>query len=45
MLVRHLRGEQVPRIIDTGVTLVTRENMHEPGISALIHPDLSILSR
>ena len=45
MLVRHLRGERVPRKIDTGVTLVTRENMGEPAISALIHPDLSILGR
>ena len=45
MLVHHLRGERVPKVIDTGVTLVTRANMREPGIAALIHPDLSILER
>jgi ribose transport system substrate-binding protein len=45
MLVHHLRGERVPKKIDTGVTLVTRENMREPSINALIHPDLSVLGR
>jgi ribose transport system substrate-binding protein len=45
MLVHHLRGERVPKVIDTGVTLVTRANMREPAIAALIHPDLSILDR
>jgi ribose transport system substrate-binding protein len=43
MLVRHLRGEKVPRIVDTGVTVVTRDNMNEPGVRSLIHPDLSEL--
>jgi ribose transport system substrate-binding protein len=36
-----LRHEKVPASIDTGVGLVTRENMDEPEISALIHPPLS----
>jgi ribose transport system substrate-binding protein len=39
-MVSHLRGETVERRIDTGVTLVTRENMNEPGIAELLKPDL-----
>jgi ribose transport system substrate-binding protein len=45
MLVRHLRGERVPKMIDTGVTLVTRENMERPDVRVLIKPDLSGLER
>jgi len=37
-MVRHLRGEQVPRRIDTGVTLVTPENLDDPAIRTLVHP-------
>jgi ribose transport system substrate-binding protein len=36
-----LRHESVPVSIDTGVGLVTRENMDEPAIAALIHPPLA----
>lgn len=36
-----LRHQPVAKAIDTGVGLVTRENMDEPAISALIHPPLS----
>ncbi len=39
-LVRHMRGEQVPKRIDTGATLVTQENLDKPEIHALLHPDL-----
>jgi ribose transport system substrate-binding protein len=42
-LVSHLRGAKVERRVDTGVTLVTRENMNQPDIKARLHPDLSIL--
>lgn len=35
-----LRGENVPAVIDTGVAFVTRENMNDPEISALINPPL-----
>jgi len=35
-----LRGEKVPAVIDTGVAFVTRENMNDPEISALINPPL-----
>lgn len=40
-LVTHLKGGQVERRIDTGVHLVTRDNMTEPDMKALIEPDLS----
>lgn len=40
-IVAHLRGEPVERVIDTGVTLATAENMDEPAIRALLEPDLS----
>jgi ribose transport system substrate-binding protein len=36
-----LRHEKVERSIDTGVGLVTLENMDEPRVSALIHPPIS----
>jgi len=39
--VAALRGEAVPKVIDTGCTLVTLENVAEPEIDALIHPPLS----
>jgi ribose transport system substrate-binding protein len=38
--VKHLRGEKVEKRIDTGVVLVTRENMDKPEISDLLHPPL-----
>jgi ribose transport system substrate-binding protein len=38
--VKHLRGEKVDRRIDTGVVLVTPENMNQPEIQALLHPPL-----
>jgi ribose transport system substrate-binding protein len=40
-LVTHLKGGQVERRIDTGVHLVTRDNMTQPDMKALIEPDLS----
>lgn len=42
LLVRHLRGETVPEHIDTGVTVVTPENVDEPAMVALHSPDLSL---
>jgi len=35
----HLRGQKVPPRIDTGSTVATPENMHQPDISALLNPD------
>jgi ribose transport system substrate-binding protein len=37
----HLRVESVPKIIDTGVTLATAENMDTPDIKSLLEPDFS----
>ena len=39
----RLRGETVPRLVDTGVALATPENMDEPETRALLEPDLSAL--
>lgn len=40
-MVDHLHGQPVEKRIDTGVRVATRENMGEPEIKALLHPDLS----
>ncbi len=37
----HIHGEKVDRRIDTGVTLVTRENLDQPAMKDLVEPDLS----
>ena len=39
-LVQHLQGEKVEKRIDTGVHVVTPENMNQPEMSDLIHPPL-----
>jgi ribose transport system substrate-binding protein len=39
-VVRHLNGEKVEKRIDTGVTLVTRENMAQPEVAALLAPPI-----
>lgn len=41
--VDRLDGRDVEARIDTGATMVTRENMDEPDVAALLSPDLSIL--
>ncbi|HVP91859.1 MAG TPA: substrate-binding domain-containing protein [Terriglobales bacterium] len=40
-MVAHLRGQAVPKVIDTGVVLVTAENMGSPEVKALLEPDFS----
>ncbi len=40
-MVAHLKGKPVEKRVDTGVTLVTRENMNEPQVKELLQPDLS----
>jgi ribose transport system substrate-binding protein len=40
-MVGHLRGENVPERIDTGSTLITKENLDQPEIRELLNPDLS----
>jgi ribose transport system substrate-binding protein len=40
----HLAGRPVQRRIDTGAVAVTRENLDEPAVRALLTPDLSVLA-
>jgi ribose transport system substrate-binding protein len=35
-LVKHLKGEQVEQRVDTGVTLITRENLETPEVKELL---------
>ena len=37
-LVDHLEKRDVPKVIDTGETLVTPDNLSEPAVAALINP-------
>lgn len=39
-LVAYLRGEKVEPRVDTGVTLATPENMHDPQVQELLEPKL-----
>jgi ribose transport system substrate-binding protein len=40
-LVAHIKGEPVEKRIDTGVHVATPDNMHQPDIHALLHPELA----
>jgi ribose transport system substrate-binding protein len=40
-MVDHLQGRPVDKRIDTGVHVVTRENMSQPEMKELLQPDLS----
>jgi len=40
-MVAHLKGESVPKRIDTGVVVATPENMRSPEIAERLSPDLS----
>ena len=37
-MVDHLRGQAVPKTVDTGVVMVTLDNLNEPAIQAVINP-------
>ncbi len=39
-MVRHLRGEPVDKRVDTGVYLVTADNMNQPEVKELLNPPL-----
>jgi len=41
-LVDHLQGRPVPKLIDTGVVVVTPENLDAPEMQALIKPPLEL---
>ncbi|MCC7376858.1 MAG: substrate-binding domain-containing protein [Verrucomicrobiales bacterium] len=40
-LVKSLKGEKVEKRLDTGVTLVTKENMDQPEVKELLEPPLA----
>jgi ribose transport system substrate-binding protein len=40
-LVQHLEGKKVEQRIDTGVSLVTKGNMNEPDMAALLAPPIA----
>jgi len=40
-LVKSLKGEKVPKRVDTGVTLVTKENIEQPAVKDLVEPPLA----
>jgi ribose transport system substrate-binding protein len=40
-IVAFLRGQSIEPLIDTGVYLITRENMDQPEMKALLTPDLA----
>ena len=40
-LISHLQGEKVEARIDTGVQLITPENMEQPAMKELLHPPLA----
>ncbi len=45
-MVAYLKGETVPKVVDTGVVLVTRDIMDTPEIKSLLEPDFAkILGR
>jgi ribose transport system substrate-binding protein len=37
-MVEHLEGKPVQKRIDTGVQLITTENMGSPEVQELLHP-------
>jgi len=39
-LMKHLKGESVEKRIDTGVTMVTPDNMDQPEVKELLYPPL-----
>jgi ribose transport system substrate-binding protein len=39
-MIDHLQGKKVEKRIDTGVALVTKENMNQPEIAELLNPPL-----
>jgi ribose transport system substrate-binding protein len=43
MMVQYLGGQPIEKKVDTGVYLVTEDNMDEPEIKALLQPDFSEL--
>ena len=38
-MVEHLQGKPVPKMVDTGVMMVTLENLHTPDVQTVINPN------
>ncbi len=34
----HIQGREIPKRIDTGVTIVTQENLFDPEVRQLLYP-------
>ncbi|MCR9243565.1 MAG: substrate-binding domain-containing protein [bacterium] len=45
LLVKHLRGEEIPPVEHTAMHVATPDNREDPMIAALLEPDLSILDK
>ena len=41
-MVDHLKGRTVPKAVDTGVVMVTLDNLHDPQIQAVINPTVTV---
>jgi len=41
-MVEHLQGTKVPATVDTGVMLVTLDNLHDPDVQATINPPAAV---
>ena len=39
-MVDHILGKEVPRRVDTGVLVVTMDNIDDPGVHRLLNPPL-----
>ena len=37
-MVEHLQGKPVPKTVDTGVEMVTLDNLETPGVQSIINP-------
>ncbi len=42
-LLDHVKGRPVEKVVDTGVTMVTKASMHDPATKKLLSPELSVL--
>ncbi|MGD8898025.1 MAG: substrate-binding domain-containing protein, partial [Acidobacteriota bacterium] len=41
-MVDHLLGKEVPPRVDTGVVVVTAQNIDSPSVQELLHPPLDV---
>ncbi|MCC7010135.1 MAG: substrate-binding domain-containing protein [Acidobacteria bacterium] len=41
LLVQKIKGQDIPARVDTGATMVTKDNMEQPDVRTLLHPDLA----